>query len=316
MIEVRDLYKSYGDVVAVGGISFEVRRGEVVGFLGPNGAGKTTTLRILTGYLRKDRGSVSVAGFEVDAEPLEVKRRIGYLPEDNPLYAYLTVREYLSFLAEVRQLSSVRSAVERAIEIAGLQEVRNRPIGELSKGYRQRVGIAQAILHDPDILILDEPTTGLDPTQIVEIRSLIRELGREKTILLSTHILPEVSATCGRVIIINRGQIVADSTPSELETARSRGRIVFEVDAPREVVEEKLRQTEWAESWSVQPGSDGQVRFFVVPKGNRDVRAEVFRMARDSGWTLYELTRERASLEEVFLQLTMEEPTPQQEVSA
>ena len=310
MIEVKRLAKRYGETVALEDVSFDVSRGEVLGFLGPNGAGKTTTMRIITGYLKPDRGYAKVAGYDILKEPQEVKKRIGYLPEDNPLYNDLTPVEYLKFVGEVRGINGrrLRDSMDRVIHIAGIEEVLFRPIGELSRGYKQRVGIAQALLHDPEILILDEPTSGLDPTQIVEIRQLIKELGKEKTIILSTHILPEVSVTSTRVLIINKGSIVASGTADEL-AQKSTDRMVLRVEIlgnPDEI-ERTFEETPWVESWTRSGESDGAFTYTVKGPKNEDIRGKVFYLAKEKGWTLLEMWRERASLEEVFLKLTTEE---------
>lgn len=311
MIQVDSLTKSYGSAPAVRGISFSVPRGEVLGFLGPNGAGKTTTMRILTGYLPADSGSVRMAGYDVGTQSLEVRRRLGYLPESAPLYEDMGVIDYLDYAAEMRgyQRAERTKRLRRVIDLCGLGNVVAKSIGELSKGYRQRVGLAQAILHDPDILILDEPTSGLDPNQIVEIRDLIRTLGREKTVILSTHILPEVKATCTRVMIIADGRLVADDTPEGLETRASGGAgVVATFRGPGAEIEGTL-------SGDALPGvrrflgtpAPGLLswRFEVPAGGDRNAAAEeVFRLAAARGWTLTELRHDSASLEEVFRRLT------------
>jgi len=310
MIEVRNLHKTFGLTVALDGVNFDVHKGEVLGFLGPNGAGKTTTMRIITGFLRPDAGTVRVAGFDISETPIEVKKRVGYLPEDNPLYNDMTVTEYLKFVGEVRGLKNggMKEAFERVVNTCGLKEVVKRPIGELSKGFKQRVGLAQVLLHDPEILILDEPTSGLDPTQIVEIRELIKELGKEKTILLSTHILPEVSVTSTRVVIINRGKIVASGTIEELtEKARGGEATYVELKASKEEVEETFSQTSWISSFTFIEEENGKIRYALKGKDGDDIRESLFYLVRDKGWTLFELYREKATLEEVFLELTTEE---------
>jgi len=311
MIEVRELKKSFGETVAVDGITFSVSKGEVIGFLGPNGAGKTTTIRIITGFLRADYGKAKVAGFDVEENPVEIKKRIGYLPEENPLYNDLTVKEYLDFISEIRGIRSEqkKEAIEKAVETCAIGEVYRRPIGELSRGYRQRVGLAQALLHDPEILILDEPTSGLDPTQIVEIRSLIKELGKEKTIIISTHILPEVSVTSTRVIIINKGRIVASGTPDELSKESVAGfSLHMEVKAPLEEVEKALDEVPWVLTWNRTSEKEGGIYGFVLKgREGEDIRENLFRLAVEKGWILLELWREKATLEEVFLQLAREE---------
>jgi ABC-2 type transport system ATP-binding protein len=310
MIEVRNLYKTFGLTVALDGVDFDVHQGEVLGFLGPNGAGKTTTMRIITGFLRPDAGTVRVAGYDVAESPIEVKRRVGYLPEDNPLYNDMTVTEYLKFVGEVRGLKNgkMKDAFDRVVEICGLKEVIKRPIGELSKGFRQRVGLAQVLLHDPEILILDEPTSGLDPTQIVEIRSLIKELGKEKTILLSTHILPEVSVTSTRVVIINKGKIVASGTIEELtEKGRGGEATYIELKAPKDEVENIFSQTPWISSFTLVEEENGKIRYALKGKEGEDIREALFQLVKERDWTLLELYREKATLEEVFLELTTEE---------
>ncbi len=312
MIEVRDLTKAYSTTLAVDHITFSVQRGEVLGFLGPNGAGKTTTLRIITGYLLPDEGTVTVDGYDVLTQPLEVKRRIGYLPEDNPLYLEMKVREYLDFVAEARGLtgSAKRDAIERVLHLTNLEDKYRKTIETLSKGYRQRVGLAQALLHDPPILLLDEPTSGLDPTQIVEIRHLIQELGKQKTVMLSTHILPEVQATTSRVIIINRGRIAASGTLEELLQRATGGEVIhLELRNPPEAVEPVLREQPWIETFHRIAEENGVVRWTIRGKDGQDVREDLFKLAVAQGWTLRELWMERATLEEVFLNLTTEEAT-------
>lgn len=298
MISVKGLTKHYGSVKAVQGISFEIQKGEVVGFLGPNGAGKTTTMQMLTGYLIPTSGSVVVDGVDVSRDPVVVKQKIGYLPENTPLYDDLTVFEFLSFIAGVRGLNgSATRAIKRTAEICGITNVINQSIGTLSKGYRQRVGLAQAILHDPKILILDEPTTGLDPLQIREIRSLIKELGREKTIILSTHILPEVEQTCSRVLIINQGRIVADSSLDTLRSGTGQTYVVLRGDVPAEdfsslgKVVKSFNET-------------GETLLKITPEPQRDIREDIYRLCKNRDYALLELYRERQNLEDIFRQLT------------
>lgn len=310
MIEVRNLHKTFGLTIALDGVDFDVHKGEVLGFLGPNGAGKTTTMRIITGFLRPDAGTVRVAGFDVAESPIEVKKRVGYLPEDNPLYNEMTVTEYLKFVGEVRGLKNgeMKDAFQRVVETCGLKEVIKRPIGELSKGFKQRVGLAQVLLHDPEILILDEPTSGLDPTQIVEIRGLIKELGKEKTILLSTHILPEVSVTSSRVVIISKGKIVASGTVEELTEKGKGGEATYiELKAPKTEVEETFSQTPWISSYTLIEEENSRIRYALKGKEGDDIRESLFNLVKDRGWVLLELYREKVTLEEVFLELTTEE---------
>jgi len=312
MIEVEDLTKHYGTTRAVDAVSFTVRRGEVLGFLGPNGAGKSTTMKMLTCYLSPTAGRARVAGHDVFDESIAVRRRIGYLPEDTPIYRDMTVLEYLQFAAEMRGMSASDSD-GRIREIGvrcGLGEVAGKLVGELSKGFRQRVGLAQAMLHDPDILILDEPTSGLDPNQIVEIRSLIKEIGREKTVILSTHILPEVQATCSRILIITGGKLVADGTPEALR-AREKGgryRVVVESNGvPKEAIRDRLASLSGVARCEMVGGEAGSHAFAIDAAAAADLRKPIFRAAVDNRWTLLELLRESASLEDVFRNLTTRE---------
>jgi ABC-2 type transport system ATP-binding protein len=310
MIEVEGLTKDYGATRAVDSVTFNVRKGEVLGFLGPNGAGKSTTMKMLTCYLAPTAGRARVAGHDVFDASLEVRRRIGYLPEDTPIYRDMTVLEYLQFAAELRQMDPAKSPA-RIKEIGGrcgLAEVAGKLVGELSKGYRQRVGLAQAMLHDPDILILDEPTSGLDPNQIVEIRSLIKEIGREKTVILSTHILPEVQATCSRIVIISGGRLVADGTPEDLRQRErgSRYRVIVEKNgAAPETVRDRLKNLAGVTRCEpVATGEAGALTFAIDGTTTEDLRKSIFRAAVDNHWTLLELARESASLEDVFRHLT------------
>ena len=309
MIEVESLTKDYGYTRAVDKVSFSVRRGEVLGFLGPNGAGKSTTMKILTCFLAPTAGRAMVAGHDVFDDSLEVRKRVGYLPEDTPIYRDMTVVEFLQFAAEMRGMDRDKAA-GRIKEIGtrcGLSDVAGKLVGELSKGFRQRVGLAQAILHDPDIVILDEPTSGLDPNQIVEIRSLIKEIGQEKTVILSTHILPEVQATCSRVVIISGGKLVADGTPNELR-ARERGgryRVVVESNGvPKDAIRERLASLAGVTRCEAIAAEDGSHAFTIDAGVASDLRKPIFRAAVDNRWTLLELGRESASLEDVFRNLT------------
>jgi ABC-2 type transport system ATP-binding protein len=312
MIQVDTLTKNYGSFRAVDGVSFSVRKGEVLGFLGPNGAGKSTTMKILTCYLAPTGGAARVAGFDVFDQSLEVRKRIGYLPEDTPIYRDMTVLELLRFVSDVRGMPRARREA-RIREIGGrcgLGDVAGKLVGELSKGFRQRVGLAQAMVHDPDILILDEPTSGLDPNQIVEIRQLIKEVGKEKTVILSTHILGEVEATCGRMIIISKGKLVADGTPEVLR-ARQRGgryRVVVEANGtPVDAVRARLGGMTGVGNCQVVGGEDGAHAFAIDAATTEDLRKSLFRAAVDNKWTLLELVRESASLEDVFRNLTTTE---------
>ena len=309
MIRVENLTKVYGTVTAVDKVTFNVRKGEVLGFLGPNGAGKSTTMKMLTCYIAPTAGVASVAGHDVFDDSLEVRRRIGYLPEDTPLYRDMTVHEYLEFAAEMRQMDATTRG-RRIKEIGGrcgLRDVAGKLVGELSKGYRQRLGLAQAMLHDPDILILDEPTSGLDPNQIVEIRQLIKELGQEKTVILSTHILPEVQATCSRILIISGGKLVADDTPAALRAREkgSRYRLIVEANgAAQDAIRDKLATISGVARCEKLPVETGAMGFVLDGGGNADLRRSLFRAAVDNHWPLLELVRESVSLEDVFRHLT------------
>lgn len=309
MIEVRDLAKSYGAFQALRGISFDVPRGQVLGFLGPNGAGKSTTMKILTCYLAATAGGAKIGGHDIAEDSLEVRRLLGYLPEDTPIYPDMTVLEYLRFVGDLRGIAvdEQRRRIGTLAEICGLLRVLGKPVGQLSKGLRQRAGLAQAMLHDPPILILDEPTSGLDPNQIVEIRELIKQVGIEKTVVLSTHILSEVQATCGRVIIISDGALVADGTPAELAAQQHDNAFHLLVDAGEtnaQALRGKLRQVDGVERIREGEGEAGAIALVVEAQDGRDLRRELFGCARDNGWVLLELRRQQVSLEDVFRKLT------------
>jgi ABC-2 type transport system ATP-binding protein len=312
LIEVQHLTKRYGRVTAVDDVSFRVERGEILGFLGPNGAGKTTTMRILTGYMPATEGRATVAGYDVFDQPIEAKRRTGYLPETPPLYPDMTVREYLDFVARIKGVPPAERAtrVDAVMRRTHVDDVAARHCGKLSKGYRQRVGLAQAILHNPEVLILDEPTAGLDPKQIIETRDLIRGLAGDHTIILSTHILPEVSQTCQRVVIINKGRVVAVDTPENL-TKRLRGAetMYVQVDAIGADVPSVLGAIPGVTR--VVPAdqrAESRGAFEVESERGRDVRRDLAREIVTRGWGLLELRPMRMSLEEIFLQVTTEEP--------
>ena len=310
MIEVQHVTKRYGPVAAVDDVSFRVEAGQILGFLGPNGAGKTTTMRVLTGYLPPTEGTAAVAGFDVLEEPLEAKRRTGYLPETPPLYPDMTVREYLTFVARINGLAAAerRGRIDRVMARTSVDDVADRHCGKLSKGYRQRVGLAQAILHNPDVLILDEPTAGLDPKQIIETRELIKELAGDHTIILSTHILPEVAQTCERVVIINKGRVVAEDTPDNL-TGRLHGTVTvrMRVDTAGADPAAALQAIPGVVSVSVgDPGGDGRT-VDVQSAQDADLRRELANAVVSNGWGLLEMRRARLSLEEIFLQLTTAE---------
>jgi len=305
MIEVQGLTKRYGRALAVDNISFHISKGEVVGLLGPNGAGKSTTMKILTCFLSATAGQASIAGFDTFDNPLEVRKQIGYLPESCPLYLDMDVVAYLRFCAEIRGISGGEraQAVDRVVASCDLGKVTGKLIGHLSKGYRQRVGLAQALIHDPAVLVLDEPTSGLDPNQIRDILRLIGALGKEKTVIHSTHILSEVEATSDRVLIINNGRIVAQGTPQEL-VARASGTTVFVTvqgdSAPAGIAEAPFVKK--ADRIDDMPG--GFTRMAVVGKDNQDISVDLYRLAVEKGWLLSELRFETASLEDVFAKLT------------
>ncbi len=307
MIEVEHLTKRYGPTLAVSDVSFEAQKGEVLGFLGPNGAGKTTTMRVITGYLPPTDGRVRVAGYDVAEEPLESKRRTGYLPESPPVYPDMTVQEYLTFVARIKGVSrrEIKPRTDEICARVAIADVRSRQIGKLSKGYRQRVGLAQALIHNPDVLVLDEPTAGLDPKQIIETRELIKGLAGQHTVILSTHILPEVSKTCQRVVVINAGAIVAVGTPDEL-TRRLQGfeTVIITAEAPAAEVMDKLQRVEGVNWVEPRDASDGRVTLEVHSEKGKDVRAELARAVVESGWKLFELKTSGLSLEDIFLKLT------------
>ena len=310
MIEVERLEKSYGFARALKGVSFTVQKGEVVGFLGPNGAGKSTTMKILTGYLLPSAGRASIDGRDVVEQSLEVRRRIGYLPESTPLYGEMRVDDYLRFCADIRGIprGRQRAAIDRAVELCGLPRVTGKNVVELSKGYRQRVGLAQAIVHEPPVLILDEPTSGLDPNQIVEVRKLIERLGQEHTVVLSTHYLQEVEKSCTRVIVINQGEIVADGTRAELIAHHPAGSLRLRVRGPEANVLAQLREL-------LPPGSPVAVTARTadavdyridVAAASAPIDEAVARLVVKNGWDLLELQRDRATLEDVFRTLTLQ----------
>jgi ABC-2 type transport system ATP-binding protein len=309
VIEVEHLTKRYGPVTAVHDVSFQVGKGEILGFLGPNGAGKTTTMRVLTGYMPATEGRVRVAGYDVFEQPVEAKRRIGYLPETPPLYPDMTVREYLQFVARIKGVpaASRKARVDQVMARTWVSDMAHRTCGKLSKGYKQRVGLAQAIIHNPDILVLDEPTAGLDPRQIIETRRLIKELAGDHTIILSTHILPEVSQTCDRVVIINKGRMVVEDTPANL-TRRLRGSetIFVHVEGPR-AADAATALSAVPGVVRVAPADNTPGAFEVDSESGRDVRRDLARAVVLGGHDLLELRPLRVSLEEIFLSLITEE---------
>ena len=311
MIHVKNLTKRYGAVTAVNDVSFHVREGEIVGFLGPNGAGKTTTLRILTCFHPADAGSAAVVGFDVFSQSMHVRRNIGYLPESAPLYPEMRAREYLDFRARLHGLGSAEraTAVGRVTERCWLGDFIDRPIGQLSKGMRQRVGLADALIHDPKVLILDEPTIGLDPTQIRQTRQLIKELGQRHTILLSSHILHEVEQVCSRAIIIKAGRIVASGAPEELrQRVSASSPLIAEIKGPAAEVKKEVSALAGVGSVTAR-AVDGWNRLAVTPAGDADVREDIFKLAAQKGWTLREMRREVASLEDYFVKIVAEQQT-------
>ena len=309
MIEARSLTKFYGDFPAIEDVSFAAEPGEVIGFLGPNGAGKTTTMRIITGFTPPTAGTAVVAGHDVQEEPLAARASIGYLPETVPLYTDMTVREYLHYMGELRGMSKarIRARVEDVFGLCRLEEYTDSLVSKLSKGYRQRVGIAQAILHEPPVLVLDEPTIGIDPRQVVETRQIIRGLGGDHTVILSTHILPEVSMVCDRVLIIHEGRIVVMDTAEKL-SARLGGvsRVVMDVRGPREQIRAALSGLDGVIEVTLSDAG-GRQQFIVDCAPSRDIRIELAKAVADNGWGLVELRAMGLSLEEIFLRLTTED---------
>jgi ABC-2 type transport system ATP-binding protein len=315
MIEVSNLTKRYAGRTAVSDISFSVARGEIVGLLGPNGAGKSTTMRILSGFMPGTSGTVRVAGFDVFHQSDEVRRRIGFMPENNPLYPDMRVREYLKFRARLKGLGWRRSRerVDTVMEQCSLTDVSRRIIGQLSKGYRQRVGLADALVHEPELIILDEPTIGLDPHQIRSVRQLIKSLAGKHTVLISTHILPEAEMMCSRMLIMFDGKILAADTPENLQRLMAgSSRIVAEIAAPAAELQDVLSQLPGIDSFDVSPGDGDFQRCVLSPHDGYDLRPLIFALARERGWTLRELTRSRHSLEDIYVQVTR--PNEEEEI--
>ncbi len=298
-VNVQQLTKIYGAQKAVNEISFSVKKGEILGFLGPNGAGKTTTMKILTCFIPQSSGSAEVCGYDVELHPMEVRAKIGYLPEHNPLYKDMYVKEYLAFVAGLHHISNKKSRVGDLIEMTGLGREQNKLIGALSKGYRQRVGLAQAMLHDPEVLILDEPTSGLDPNQLVEIRSLIKQIGQEKTVIFSTHIMQEVQAICDRVVIINKGEKVADD-PIEKLQSRISGNTQVLVEFKSKIDESKLKQIPNLLEYKRLERN----RYQLISNQEHDLRANVFKFAVDHQSVILEMYKENYTVEDVFQKLT------------
>ncbi len=309
MLEIQNLTKKFNDVIAVNDISFSISQGEVLGFLGPNGAGKSTTMKMITGFIAPTEGTVKINAIDVLEDPDKTRAYIGYLPERTPLYEELNVTEYLNFVADARAISTSNrtSRIQEVIQSCGLEKMLKKPIGELSKGYRQRVGLAQALIHKPDILILDEPTSGLDPNQIVEIRELIKEIGKEKTVILSTHILQEVSATCSRMIIIHEGKLVAQGTPQELtqKDAKSESVIITFKASADEIIKILSAQQTFSLVEPHQASSAGYCKF-RVRSSDSDLPEQLFHIAAQHHIPIVEMYKEQRSLEEVFKKLTTE----------
>lgn len=311
MIQVKNLSKQFGGTLAVDAVSFEIPAGQVVGFLGPNGAGKTTTMRLLTGYLPPDGGEAELLGMRLTDSSLKIRKRLGYLPENNPLPDDIEVTDYLHYIGSLRGLIDKNERfdrVKRVLKLCSLVPVVGKKLSELSKGYRQRVGLAQAIIHDPDVLILDEPTSGLDPNQVQEVRHLIQDLKKEKTLILSTHILTEVQHTCDRVLIINKGKIVADGKPDELAgSVQNMNRLYVSMRGAAEAIKGRLAQLEGVLKLEQQAGAEGaEAGFMIESEAARDLREEVFRVAVQNNWPILSLEQKRLSLEEVFRTLTQE----------
>ena len=296
-IEVKNLFKYYGEQAAVKDISFNVKSGEIVGFLGPNGAGKSTTMKIITGYISSSEGEVKVCGLPVSVDSLDTRKLIGYLPENNPLYLDMYVKEYLTFVGKIYKVKNLKERVAEMIKAVGLEVEQDKKIGMLSKGYRQRVGLAQAIIHDPAVLILDEPTSGLDPNQLVEIRNLIKEIGKEKTVMLSTHIMQEVEAICDRVVIIDRGEIVADNKASELQTAAGRQTVYVEFEGT--VSRSQLQKID-----AVSKVEKFEQGWLLESKQDVDLRKVIAQFAQSNDLLVLTLKKEEKSLEQVFKSLT------------
>jgi len=313
-INVKSVTKNFGDLVAVNNLSFAVRRGEIAGFLGPNGSGKTTTMRMLTSFYTPDQGSIEINGSDTQEDDLKTRASIGYLPENNPLYEDMLVSEYLSFVAELRGLSGAdrKENMDRTVEETGISEVFYRPIHQLSKGYHQRVGLAQAILHRPSVLVLDEPTEGLDPNQRITIRDLIRHLGGDRTVLLSTHVMQEVENTCERVLVISRGKLVANSNvPDLLAQAKGLRTVHLEVDGQQ--VESGLATIDSIESVEPEPQVDGRKRYNISMTADEDPRPDIFALAVKRNWVIWELHEVQPRLEDVFHDLTSPSPTDRNE---
>jgi ABC-2 type transport system ATP-binding protein len=310
MIHVENLTKNYGDIAAVDQINFEIQTGEILGLLGPNGAGKTTTLRMLTGFLRPSTGTIRVKELDIDRHPIEIKKNMGYLPESAPLYHDMLVFDYLNYVADIREIPSDRkfARIRELGDLCGLNPVMHKPIAELSKGFKQRVGLAHAMMSDPEILILDEPTSGLDPNQIVEIRDIIKRIGKQKTVVLSTHILSEAEATCDRVVIINRGKIVADGGIDKLKQSAGDTSLIHLTlqQADSDAVRQKLSATAGVQGVLRLDAVNSQLKVTLSVPSIRDLRSEIYRTVKQTDWELLEFYQESRTLETVFRELTKE----------
>lgn len=307
MIQLQNLTKDYGTLRAVDHANFEINEGEILGFLGPNGAGKTTTLRMITSFLKPTKGSIQVEDLNIEEDSKEIRKMIGYLPEHNPLYTDMTVYDYLQFVSKIRDLDNFKKRLKEVIDLCGLRGIVQKPIKSLSKGFKQRVGIAQAIFHDPKILILDEPTSGLDPNQIIEIRQLIKRLGKEKTLIISSHILQEVQAVCDRIVIINQGKIVADGSTEELQS-QSREKTSFHIDliAKENQIPKLAENVDDITILSIEKKDDKTFRIKIEFHSSQDKRADIYNFIKTTDWILLEMYRESVSLESVFQELTIE----------
>jgi len=307
MIKVENISKQFNGFKALDDISFEVKEHEVVGLLGPNGAGKTTTLRILTGFFNPTLGQVKYDNLDIIDDDIKIKQKIGYLPENNPLYDGLKVKEYLVYAAQMHDLAKpkIKEAVSKVIEICGLKEKQNQEISKLSKGYKQRIGLAQALIHNPEILILDEPTEGLDPNQRIEIRDLIKKIGQEKTVILSSHVLSEVEATCNRVLIINQGKIVASGTPAELKSqTTTQTKILLKVEGPQDKIIEELKKLEGVERIISAQKENNLLHLEIETDSTKELRKPIVHLIVDNGWELFEISKQEKSLEDIFVKLT------------
>ena len=310
MIYVENLTKYYDGLCAVDQITFDMHKGEILGLLGPNGAGKTTTLRMITGFLRPTSGSIRVKDYTIEQNSLEIRKLLGYLPEAAPLYHDMLVYDYLHYVAKIREFAKgqIHSRIRELGELCGLNEVMHKPIGELSRGYKQRVGLAHAMMSDPEILVLDEPTSGLDPNQIIEIREIIKQIGKEKTIILSTHILSEAEATCDRIVIINRGKIVADDSTESLKR-KARGESLINIslqNATFQLVERELSEIKGIDSITPVDDTEGTTQVIVTCQSSVDLRGEIYRKIKETDWVLLDFHQETKTLEKIFRELTVE----------